>query len=346
MLTKPRDELYCNIDKSHLNMHPDFNQDRLKLLHKYITERYDIHIKKDVLKLEPPYTTDEVLKTYKFTNIRREHDRTTEWLIENISTNSEISYKDKIYKSIIFRLYNRIETADLIHLDDIDFFTSSYFSDHTETWIDKCRVQFNKARKNYRVTTNAYKVGGTTRGLEISYPREKCKPVRVLLLVNDLIKDDFADKLDECHNQLEAFELIRSIKGIGNFIAYQIYVDLTYIEEFPFSENEFTISGPGCHYGLQMLLKENSDTNKIMSDEEILFWMRDNLESEFNSLDLYWNPQKIFIDLEYHDRCFNVMSLENIMCEFQKYVRANDPNQSKPRNRWKGFKYENPFEED
>lgn len=343
MKTKLKDQYYCNVRKEIIETtRPDFRDDRLKMLYEYILGRYRIHLNKDYYHLDPyDSVRNPVFQEYKFTNIRREHDRTTEWLIDHISNNENISYTDKIYKSIIFRLYNRLETAELIGLDGKDFFVSDIFSDHELSWIDKCREKFSNMKDGYRIYTNAYKTGGTNTGLQSLFPDEELRYMCPLLLIDKLIKEDFVSQLDSCETQLDVFNLLCNIKGIGKFIAYQIYVDLTYIEEFPFSENEFTVAGPGCHYGIELLLKDRYDFNG-MTAEEIVFWMRDNLDKEFDRLGLKWNPEEIFIDLPDYDRCLNVMSLENIMCEFQKWVRANSSDMSNPRNKYKPYKYENP----
>lgn len=170
--------------------------------------------------------------------------------------------------------------------------------------------------------------------------------MRPLLLVDDLIKRDFATELTQCEDQKQAFNLLQSIRGIGNFIAYQIFVDLTYIKDFPFSENEFTVAGPGCQYGLELLFKDRGKDvfNKIMTYEEVLFWIRDNIQDLFEYYGYYeYNPVKLFFDLPMYDRYINIMSLENIFCEFQKYIRAMSPNMSNPRNRYRPYEHENPF---
>ena len=95
-------------------------------------------------------------------------------------------------------------------------------------------------------------------------------------------------------------------------------MDLTYIDEFPFSENEFVIAGPGCTYGIEILM-ENRNNFSGMTSEEIIFWIRDNIHKEFERLNLEWDPVKLFIDVPEYDKCLNVMMIENCLCEFQKY---------------------------
>lgn len=308
MITKSRDVYYCNVDDSKIhNAHPSYDSKMLKLLHYYIHERYSIHIKKDVLHLPSPWTDDSILSRLRFTQIRREHDRCSKWLINHISNNESFSLSDRIYNTLLYRMYNVDTTGELLHLP-IEF---------TEGWIDRCTSLLDSVT-NVLYYTNAYKT--------IGFRIHNCKKYNLdyssqsqyvpLYIVRDLMQNRIADKLLSCTAQLDVYNLLQhSIFGCGSFLAYQFYVDLTYMNEFPFSENEFVISGPGCSYGLHMLITDSDG----LSDAELLFWIRDNLASIFNQNHLYYNPNELFYDLPEYDRCINIMSLENIFCEFSKY---------------------------
>lgn len=319
MKNKYKDKLYCGVDENVVKSRsPRFDEDALKVLCFYIKERYLIHIKKDINMEEGPWTDDYILGTFKFTNIRREHDRASKWLIDNISNNKDSLY-DRIYKTILFRIYNRPDTAEILKLD-----TLSFDNEVEDGWLYICKMRLDKVlneNPEYRLFTNAYKTGGTKRGLYELNPESGHYNYAPLYFIESLRKKHFAQELLDCNTQEEVFHKLRSIKGFGNFISYQIFVDLTYINEFPFSENEFTVAGPGCYYGLQLLTgKDDIDSGfNCMTSEEILFWMRDNLINEFNKRNLHFNAYEIFSDLPEDDRHFNVMSLENIMCEFSKY---------------------------
>jgi hypothetical protein len=119
---------------------------------------------------------------------------------------------------------------------------------------------------------------------------------------------------------------LKSIDGIGNFLAYQIFVDLTYLEELPWSENEFTVSGPGCSRGLSELFIDRDG----LSYEELLFWLRDNCPITPEDC------MELMVDLPEEDRYMNIMSLENCMCELSKYVRAAE-GRGGPKNRYNGL---------
>ena len=325
MLSKPKDVPFCGVRKGKvLKAIPILNEENLQHLFDFITERYKIHTKKDVEKIPPPWTNNPVLSQYRFTNVRREHDKETKWLIKNITSNNRISYDDKLLNCILFRLYNKHETAELLEIP-IEF--SKFRIKRGPCWNPELyRKRFEEARKEdpKRVFfTGAFITGGLKRALKWYLPRDLEKKdsaeMRVMWFMKHLVDTEITKELKRSSTQQEAFKVLASLMGIGEFLAYQMFVDMTYIAEFPFSENEFTVAGPGCKRGIDYLFEDKDG----MSYEECLFWMRDNLNRAFKStLGKSIQFNKLMYDLKSDDRCFNVMSLENCMCELSKYIRA------------------------
>lgn len=327
MKNKPADTLYCGVSKTRIKKaKPVLNERNLLYLYNFIKRRYVIHLRKDVLKKDPPWTNDEVLRDFRFTNIRREHDKESKWVIEHIANNPELSYEDKLLNVILFRLYNKHETAELISMP----FKFSQTPDWNPEWYrslfeaalveDPKRVFFTAAFHTVGMKNTLKKVTG-----------EDYAPMRILKFIKILINEGLVDDIKACVNQQEVYQTLTDYNGIGRFLAYQFYVDMTYIAEFPFSENEFTVAGPGCVMGLNYLF-ENRDG---MTYEECLFWLRDNLGRLFvEELGKDWDAKRVFWDLPEEDRCFNVMSLENCFCELSKYIRAKDGT-GRPRKRYR-----------
>ena len=162
-------------------------------------------------------------------------------------------------------------------------------------------------------------------------------------------EDHIVDRLLKAKDQQEAFDIIKSIRGFADFLAYQVFVDLSYIPDFPFSENEFVVAGPGCKRGLDYIFLDKDG----MTYEECIFWLRNHINggfeggySLFNNSELddvcdshgwkivEYKPNKLFEDLPEYDRCMNVMSIENCMCELSKYIKAVDGT-GRPRNKYK-----------
>lgn len=349
MKTKERDELYCGVDADKIAVaSPLLYRNRLNLFMRFVKRRYRVHVKKDIKKLPAPWTKDKVLQQYRFTNIRREDDKVTRALIQQVSTNPDLSLEEKIINTFLFRSWNNPSTFTDFggpwKKDDI------YSSDRLK---EKCRViyrQLIKKDPKRKFWSAAYNQGGTKYAWKFPdgegfsrAPAEKDAakyedyeadiPLRVFHIGPWLKQKDTVNRLLLANNQQEAFDIIREIRGFADFLAYQVFVDLTYIEEFPFSENEFTIAGPGCKRGLDQLFEDRAG----LSYEECLFWLRDNwtaLEAQVpESCRVY--PESLFMDRPEYDRCMNVMSLENCFCEFSKYVKAVKGT-GRPRQRYDG----------
>lgn len=332
MKNKPRDVPYCGVNRTRIETaDPVLNKRSLLYLYNFVTRRYDIHLRKDVLGKSPPWTMDSILRNFRFTNVRREHDKESKWVIDHIVNNMKLSYEDKLLNLILFRLYNKHETAELISMP-IEFSKTPGWDPEWYRYPFEVALRKDPKRKFF---TGAFNTGGLKRALKWYLPKDDPKnsmPMRVLWFIQYLISEDIVEQIKSCKRQDEVYEKLSSYMGLGKFLAYQIFVDMSYIKEFPFSENEFTVAGPGCISGLNYLFKNRDG----MSYEECLFWLRDNLDRLFiEELGKDWDAKKVFWDLPEEDRCFNVMSLENCFCELSKYIRAKE-GVGRPRKTYRG----------
>lgn len=326
MKNKPADVPYFGVDEEKIkNSYPILSEKNMAHLYTFITERYKIHLKKDVEKLPPPWTDDPVLMDFKFTNVRREHDKTTKFLLNMLEEHKYDSYASKIMNIIVFRLFNKIETSKLLGWVDFRNFNES-----------KYRNRLQEAEKDFVYFTNAFYTTGMRQGFASSYSNETFEPIRILRGCNHN-KYILMSCIRHATNPQQIMDTLKKLKGIGNFLAYQMFVDFTYLEDFPWSENEFVVAGPGCKKGLDYIFEDRDGMNY----EESLFYLRDNIEEYMNAIssdyieDVDFDPEKLFSDLPEYDRHMNIMSLENCMCEISKYIRAIEGT-GRPKNKYKG----------
>jgi hypothetical protein len=61
-----------------------------------------------------PWTTDCVLKKYRFTNTYRACDRVSQYLIRNIIYSGNYDEEDMIFRILLFKLFNKIDTWKLL----------------------------------------------------------------------------------------------------------------------------------------------------------------------------------------------------------------------------------------
>lgn len=325
MQNKKADIKYCGVNQQKIReAKPKLNTVAVKHFYDFVTERYKIHIRKDFLKQKAPWTNNPILLQYKFCNIRREHDRQSQYLIKNISTNPCLSLEDKIVNSFYFRAWNNWDT-----MKDLGgpWPAKHLYSSKMKEQVRPIYQQLAAEDPDRKWWSSAYNQGGTKQAWRYPDPNEKINkeddiPLRVFHIGPWLKEHNTIEKLLSASDQKVAFEAIKEIQGFADFLAYQIFVDLTYITEFPFSENEFVVAGPGCRKGLNKLF----DDYDGLTLEEALFWLADNIDEIFNEVHPPFWAGRLFVDLPQEDRFFSVMCLENCMCEFCKYIRTIEGN--------------------
>lgn len=313
MKNKPADIPYGGLDPQRIKAaKPEYRPGRKEMFLEYVRERYRIHVRKDIKGQPAPWTNDLILRTYSFTNVRREHDKTTKHLIGWLEKHKYDLFADKLLNIVLYRLFNKIET-----MEKIGWIDWGHFNPH------KIRTRLLDVPEGYVYFSNAFLASGMKREMNKQYPEEKFRPMNLPMVVNDY-KSVLPLLVISSSTPAEVIEALKMVPGISNFLAYQIFVDLTYLPEFPWSENEFTVVGPGCEKGLSELFIDRDG----LTPEELLFWLRDNCpftQEELNAL---------MIDLPPEERRMNIMSLENCMCEFSKYVRAKQGT-GRPRSKYK-----------
>ncbi|HVA05330.1 MAG TPA: nucleotide kinase domain-containing protein, partial [Acidimicrobiales bacterium] len=62
----------------------------------------------------PPWTDDDVLRDFKFTNAYRASDRTSQYLIRRVIYEGPQSASETFFRTILFKLFNRIETWEAL----------------------------------------------------------------------------------------------------------------------------------------------------------------------------------------------------------------------------------------
>ncbi len=250
-----------------------------------------------------PWTNDKILQEYKFCNTYRVNDRVSQYLIKNIIYNGKkYSDKDMIFRIILFKLFNKESTWELLEkeIGDItwDRFDSNKFSQI-----------LNKAIANGQAIYNDAYISCANKAFGYDHKHDN----HLALLKKMFFEDKLDEKLCQCHNMQEGFNLIRSYPLIGNFLAYQLITDINYSEVVDFKEDEFTVAGPGSERGIKKCFISTGDLSK----EEIIKYMYDHQEEEFERLGL--NFRRI------GNRKLQLIDCQGLFCELDKYCREACP---------------------
>lgn len=177
----------------------------------------------------PPWTDDEILQNFRFTNVFRELDKGTKALrlmLQEKSVSGEF-----VWNIIWYRLFNWFEHA----------FNPGYCNPKI------LRESLTKKHsKGLKLFTSAHMTWGPETG--------RPKFLSFLDILDELWerKDDLCLDIEECVEMKEVFDLLKKISGVGPFISYEIVCDLRWYFEFDDILTWCNV-GPGAKRGLQRL---------------------------------------------------------------------------------------------
>ena len=265
-------------------------------------ERQNIFIKK--LNNEPyPWTKDPILDKYKFCNSYRINDRVSQYLLKNVIYNGkEYSNKDMLFRIILFKIFNKESTWQLL-LDNFSDITLNTFN------IDKYSKVLENARKNgIKIYNDAYiSCANKAFGKNSKHDNHLC------LLDKMFNIDNIDKKIEKCTSMEDAFNILKSYPLVGNFMAYQLVTDINYSDVVNFKEDEFTKAGPGAIRGINKCFIDKGDMNY----EDIIKYMYSIQEKEFDRLNLDFKKT--------NNRKLMLIDIQNIFCELDKYLRVYKP---------------------
>ena len=268
----------------------------------FANERQNIFIKK-LNGDTPPWTNDPILKTYKFCNSYRVNDRVSQYLLKNVIYNGK-TYKDEdmLFRIILFKLFNKESTWELL-LKEFKDITLSTFD-----MKEYSKILTNAIKNNIKIYNDAY-ISCATKAF--GYDR---KHDNHLALLNKMfIIDKVQDKILKCTNMEQAFKIIKSYPLIGNFMAYQLITDINYSNIVDWKEDEFTVAGPGSLRGIKKCFIDKGN----LSNEDIIRYMYNHQEEEFKRLNLDFKT--------IGNRKLQLIDIQNIFCELDKYCREKVP---------------------
>ena len=269
----------------------------------FACERQNIFFKK-LNGEEAPWTDDSILQEYKFCNSYRVNDRVSQYLLRNVIYNGEeYSKEDMIFRIILFKLFNKESTWELL---------VNSFSDVTLDTFDfnKYSLVLKEARdRGEKIYNDAYiSCANKAFGYDLKHDNH-------LALINKMFFiDHMQDKIINSKSMEEAFNILRSYPLIGNFMAYQLVTDINYSDVVDFLEDEFTVAGPGSLRGIRKCF---IDRGKY-SNEDIIKYMYIHQDEEFKRLGLDFK--------RIGNRKLQLIDCQNIFCELDKYLRVYKPN--------------------
>ena len=250
-----------------------------------------------------PWTDDFILQEYKFCNSYRVNDRVSQYLLKNVIYNGKkYSHGDMIFRIILFKLFNKESTWELL-IDNFGDVTLDSFS-----FDEYSKVLEEAISSGVKIYNDAY-ISCATKAF--GYDR---KHDNHLALIDKMFNvDRIQDKIVSCKTMKEGFDLIKSYPLIGNFMAYQLVTDINYSDVVDWREDEFTVAGPGSLRGIKKCFIDRGG----MSNEDIIRYMYEHQDEEFKRLGLDFK--------RIGNRPLQLIDCQNIFCELDKYCRQALP---------------------
>src|SRR5205823_3118468 len=106
-----------------------------------------------------------------------------------------------------------------------------------------------------------------------------------LQLVGEMFKPGgLGGSLAQAKTLQDVYVAILSWPMMGPFMSYQLAIDLNYTQHLDFSEDDFTVAGPGALRGLRKVFSDWGD----FSPAEIIQWLVERQNAEFARFHLDW----------------------------------------------------------
>lgn len=278
----------------------------------FMREREAVRLRKEAG--EPwPWTKDEILQTYKFTNVKREHDRTTQGLIKLYRTAREWSAPKSSFlmNAAIYRYFGTLEFARSYGFRAR--FSADALKEHAR----------QRMSEGLPVFTGAYVI--TNQGI---------KAPKIDVVVDHFLTPLHAELgnivqlMDDCGHWRSVIEyMMKNLQGFGGtgFMSKEVILDTLFTPLWdhwggqPLDFNTWCPAGPGARRGLNRIF--GRDVNKGTNTAQALTEMKE----LFALSREHWPEDGVQLCL--HDIQFQ-------LCEFDKYERVR-LGEGKPRSKYR-----------
>ena len=251
----------------------------------------------------PPWTADKILQTYKFTNAYRASDRVSQFLIREVIYNPRLSSApdEVVFRVLLFKLFNKISTWRWLQ-ETVGSLTWQGFD------FAKYDVALSRASAERRkIYSAAYIVP------PVSLDKSGVKHRGHLRLIEHILANGFPARLMATRSLQEVFALLKGYPSLGDFLAFQLAVDLNYSGLLDHDEGSFVVAGPGARDGLAKTFPDAADYDPV----DLIAIMAERQEDEFNRLGLPF--RSLF------GRSLQLIDCQNLFCEISKYTRVSHP---------------------
>jgi alpha-glutamyl/putrescinyl thymine pyrophosphorylase clade 1 len=266
----------------------------------WIRERESILVKKENGS-PPPWTDDEILQSYRFTNVRRIDDRVSRWLLNNWYITPNYGHKNMLLACSLARYFN-VPGA----LEEVGF---------PKKWEPDRIKRVLRARKarGETIFNGAYMVRGVE-GID--------KTEMVISMICQPLYD--SPPLIDPSSMQKSVEALLPYWGFSNFMAGQVMADLRWATPGSWRDRkDWAPIGPGSARGMNRLMGRSPDT--VLKQDQFLRELR-----ELIRIGTKYLPSSIL-----QRGGMEAMDWQNVCCESDKYTRTLF-GEGKPKQKYPG----------
>ena len=253
------------------------------------------------LRGEPgPWTWDAILAEHRFTNCYRASDRVSQFLIREVAYRGSQDPTEIVFRVLLFKLFNRVGTYRMLE-QHLGTPTAAAFD--AGAYDEVLGRAFAQGQRLYSA---AYVIPPPRLGAK----RKHTNHLRLLRLMLDA---GVPERVASSPTMSDAFDVLRQLPAMGDFLAYQFLIDVNYTAAVDFSEMDFVVPGPGARDGIRKCFGSAGDG----IEAEIIAYMAETQEDHFQRLGLDFPG--LF------GRPLQLIDCQNLFCEVDKYARVAHP---------------------
>jgi hypothetical protein len=249
---------------------------------------------------QPPWTKDPILRNHRFTNVYRASDRVSQFLIRHVIYSGDLSAREVLFRTLLFKLFNSIDTWRCLKASLGDVSSETFDIRRYAQVLDR------RSAQGCTLYSAAYIIPPPP------FPGER-KHVKHLHLLKYMLTDGAAEKVAAASSLESVYKVLLGYPSLGPFLAFQFAIDLNYSPIVNFSEMDFVVAGPGARNGIRKCFPES----KLLGAERIIRWVAESASEEFarRGIDFpgLWG------------RPLQLIDVQNLFCEVDKYARVAHP---------------------
>jgi len=273
----------------------------------YARQRHQVYLNR--LEGKSSLTKDPILQKYRFTNVFRELDKTTDWFRRNVREEMRDS-PDVLLATVVFRMFNRISTGEAI-FNHLDFDKNNAFAVFLQTGdLRRMKKDVKAICGDGPYVTGAYIITSPPGFTKLDGILEILKNFREESGWRDAAKQMIKEKM----SLQTAWLWFKMQPWLGTFHSYEIVTDLRHTNLLCHANDVMSWCnvGPGARRGLNRIHGRNKKDKSVKVPK-----MLEEMQLILAASRSPGNWPRQWPEWEMRD-------VEHTLCEFDKYERVRN----------------------